>query len=365
MTIMKTKQKNIRWTLLILLLAASVLLSSCSSGGRSRIAASSWPGFTVDEETIYVSSGEFVRALKLENGNQVWQYPAEADRALTFYAPPVVLDGVVLAGDYQNSVHGLNAKTGSSEWAFSDSEKRFIAPGLLVDDLVLMPSADGKLFAVSSEGALAWTYDLSSEATWAQPVYDGETLYVASMDHFLYALEVSEAGARQKWSFDTGGAMVASPALDEDGNLYVGTMTQDLLAVSPTGKELWRFDATGAIWGTPIVHEGQIMFGDLSGNIYALNARSGAVEWTISVDGPVIGSGALLEDGVAFGVDEIGVQMVGFNGTKNWSHPVAGELQAGLVQAGDFVLVTVTDGEDLIIALDPANGNERWSTPAQ
>ncbi len=364
MTIMKTKQKNIRWTLLVLLLAASVLLSSCS-GGRSRIAASSWPGFTVDGETIYVSSGQFVRALKLENGNQIWQYPVEADKVLTFYAPPVVLDGLVIAGDYQDTVHGLNADSGSQEWTFADSEKRFIAPGLLVDDLALMPSAGGKLYAINSNGTADWTVDLSSEAIWAQPIYDGETVYVASMDHSLYALEISDNGARQKWSFDTGGAMVASPALDEDGNLFVGTMTQDVIAVSPTGKELWRFEATGAVWGTPIVHEGQVMFGDLSGNIYALNAGSGAVEWTITVDGPVIGSGALLEDGVAFGIEEIGVQLVGFNGTKKWSHPVDGEIQAGLVQAGDFVLVAVSNGEDLMIALDPANGNERWSTPAQ
>jgi outer membrane protein assembly factor BamB len=79
----------------------------------------------------------------------------------------------------------------------------------------------------------------------------------------------------------------------------------------------------------------------------------------------LIGSGALLEDGMAFGIEEIGVQLVRFNGTKKWSHPVDGEIQAGLVQAGDFVLVAVSNGEDLMIALDPANGNERWSTPAQ
>ncbi|MDX9865336.1 MAG: PQQ-binding-like beta-propeller repeat protein [Anaerolineaceae bacterium] len=361
---MKTKQKNLRWTLLFLLLAVSVLLSACS-GGASRIAASSWPGFTVDGETIYVSSGRFVRALKLENGNQLWQYPAEADKVLTFYAPPVVLDGMVIAGDYQNAIHGLKADSGSQDWVFADGGKRFIASGMVVDDLVLIPSAAGKLYALNSAGVMDWSVELSNEAIWAKPVYDGETVYVASMDHSLYALEISEAGARQKWSLDVGGAMVASPGMDEDGNLYMGTMTQKLVAVSSSGRELWRFDAQGAIWGTPVVHEGLVMFGDLSGTIYALSTNSGAVEWTITVDGPVIGSGALLDDGVAFAVEEAGVQAVSFSGVKNWSHPVDGDIQAGLVQAGDFVLVAVTNGEKLLIALDPANGNERWSTPAK
>ena len=364
MKTMKIKLKNIRWTLLVLLLASSVLLSACS-GGASRIAASSWPGFTVDGETIYVSSGQFVRALKLENGNQMWQYPVEAEKTLTFYAPPVVLDGMVIAGDYQDTIHGLKANTGSQDWTFANGEKRFIAPGLLMGELALMPSAGGKLYAMNSEGTAVWTVDISSEAIWAQPVYDGETVYVASMDHFLYALEISETGARQKWSFDTGGAMVASPVLDEDGNLYMGTMTQDMVAVSSTGKELWRYDAQGAIWGSPVVHDGLVIFGDLSGTIYALNMGDGSVEWTITVDGPVIGSGALLEDGVAFAIEEAGVQAVSFSGVKNWSHPVDGEIQAGLVQAGDFVLVAVTNREKLLIALDPTNGNERWSVSAQ
>lgn len=369
MTIMKMKQNKTHWTLLILIVAATVLLSACSSGGRSRIAATSWPGVTVavEDEKIYLSHGQFVSALKLDNGNQIWQFPVEADNALTFYAPPVALNGMLYAGDYQDSVHVLNARTGSRDSVFTDSEmaSRFIASGVVVDDMVLMASANGMLYAFNGEGVEEWRYDLSEEAIWAQPVYDGETVYVASMDHSVYALEISDGVVSESWSYDVGGAIVASPALDDDGNLYVGTMTQDMVALSASGKELWRFDAQGAIWGTPVVHDGLVLFGDLSGSIYALSSDSGAIEWTITVDGPVISSGALIDDGVAFGVEEIGVQTVGFNGTKNWLHSVDGEIQAGLVQAGEFLLVPVTDGEDLLIALDPENGNERWSVPAK
>lgn len=363
MTNQKTKQ-NFRWTLLILVLAASIFLSSCS-GGASRIAASSWPGFTVDGETIYVSYGQTVQALKLENGNTLWQYPVEPERTLTFYAPPVVKDGSILVGDYQNSIHSLKAADGTLQWKFSEPTNRFIAPGLLVDELMLMPSADGTLYAMTGEGYPAWKFTQSQEALWSQPVYDGEKVYLASMDHFLYALEISAEAARKVWSVDLGGAVVSAPAQDENGTLYVGTMTHEMIAVSPSGKVLWRFETQGAVWATPVVHEGQVMFGDLSGTIYALNAGSGTVEWTVNVDGPVIGSGALLDDGVAFGVEEAGVQAVAFNGVKMWSHPVDGDLQAGLVKAGDFVLVALTNGDDLILALDPANGTERWSVPTK
>lgn len=364
MTMEKMKQRNSRWILLALVVISSIFLSSCS-GGASRIAASSWPGFTVDGDTIYVSYGQTVQALRLDNGNKIWQYPVETDRTLTFYAPPTLKNGSLLVGDYTNSIHSLNAADGTLQWKFSEAQNRFIAPGLQVDDLVLMPSADGVLYAMSSEGYPAWTFEQSDESLWAQPVYDGEKVYLASMDHFLYALEVSSEGARQAWAVDLGGAMVSSPAMDENGNLFIGTMTHEMIAVSSSGKVLWRYETQGAVWATPVVHEGQVMFGDLSGTIYALNAGNGNVEWTINVDGPVIGTGALLSDGVAFGVEEAGVQAVGFNGVKLWSHPVDGDLQAGLVQAGDFVLVALTNGEDLMLALDPANGNERWSVPSK
>lgn len=363
MTEIKTNKTTLRWTLLVMMLAASLLLSACSSA--SRIAASSWPGFTVDGETVFVSQGDAVRAFKLENGNLIWRYPVEAERGITFFAPPVVKDGNVVVGDYQNSVYSLSSTQGALNWKFTDAEKRFIAPGLVVDELILLPSADYRLYALTDDGRLAWTFDESREALWAQPVYDGEKVYVASMDHSLYALEVTADRVRKLWALDVGGAMVSKPALDEDGNLYVGTMTYQVIAVSPTGKEIWRFDTQGAVWATPVVHEGLLFFGDVSGTIYALNTRDGSVAWTITTDGPVIGSGALLEDGIAFGVEKAGVQAVNFKGTKLWSHPVDGEIQAGLVQAGDFVLVGITNGEDLMIALDPANGNERWSIPSK
>jgi outer membrane protein assembly factor BamB len=364
MMTLKTIQTSRRWALLAVALVASLLLSACSGAGR--IAASSWPGFTVDGETVYVAYGQAMRALKLQNGNQIWQYPVEADRALTFFAAPVVMDGRVVAGDYTQNVYSLDQATGALQWKFADAEKRFIAPGLVVEDLYLMPSADGTLYALTSEGKLAWSFTQSDEALWAQPVYDGEKVYLASMDHFVYALQVSEKAARLSWSADLGGAMVSKPALGEDGNLYVGTMTHEMIALSPNGKVLWRFDTNGAVWATPVVHEGLVMFGDLSGTIYALNAANGRVEWTISVDGPVIGSGALLEDGVAFGIEKAGVQAISFQGVKQWSRAIDGEIQAGLVQAGEFVLVGITNGDRLIIALDPASGVERWSfTPSK
>jgi outer membrane protein assembly factor BamB len=47
----------------------------------------------------YVSSGSFIYAVDVQNGREVWRYPAEADSKLLFYATPVLTeDGQLLIG---------------------------------------------------------------------------------------------------------------------------------------------------------------------------------------------------------------------------------------------------------------------------
>ena len=49
-------------------------------------------------------------------------------------------------------------------------------------------------------GKLLWRYD-TGDAIWAEPVTDGESIYVASMDHFLYALDPATGDVH--WSYET------------------------------------------------------------------------------------------------------------------------------------------------------------------
>ncbi|MBN2528393.1 MAG: PQQ-like beta-propeller repeat protein [Deltaproteobacteria bacterium] len=68
---------------------------------------------------------------------------------------------------------------------------------------------------------------------------DGQTVYVASHDHSLYAVDTD---GRKKWSFDTGGKIWTSPAISDDGRqIYVGSDEDALFALSSNGKMNWKF----------------------------------------------------------------------------------------------------------------------------
>ena len=97
------KPKNILF-LLVLALAA-VFLSGCTgSAGMTN----SWPGLATDGETAYLASGSFVYAINLNDGKEIWRYPAKAENNLQFIAQPVIAsDGTVIIGSAGNDLRAL------------------------------------------------------------------------------------------------------------------------------------------------------------------------------------------------------------------------------------------------------------------
>lgn len=97
------------------------------------------------------------------------------------------------------------------------------------------------------------------------------------------------------WKFKTGGYIWSSPAVDEEGNVYVGSYDNRLYAFAPDGTLLWSFEADGGIGTSPAIGpNGMIYFGDDAGTFYALN-KDGSYRliWRLGVrirTGPVVGN---------------------------------------------------------------------------
>ncbi|MBN2804346.1 MAG: PQQ-like beta-propeller repeat protein [Deltaproteobacteria bacterium] len=120
---------------------------------------------------------------------------------------------------------------------------------------------------------------------------DGETIYVGSHDYFLYAIDKN---GLKKWSYNTGGQIWSSPAVGRDGNVYVGSDSDSLTALTPDGKVAWKFITTlDPPKGEPkyesgrfdvdtsplILNDGTIVFG-CSVNLFAIKPQSGQLKWS-------------------------------------------------------------------------------------
>jgi outer membrane protein assembly factor BamB len=353
--------------LILILVITSSLLSACAGGPA---ATSSWPGVTVNGETAYVAYGSHVYAVNLSDGTQKWRYPEKADPNKTFFAAPALTsDGQLIAGTYHNTLLSINAANGqdnANNWPLK-ANNRFIASPLVTENAIYAPTASGALYALTLSGQPLWAEPFkASGAVWANPVADAncECLYLASMDHHLYAVDAQSG--RPVWAepLDVGGAMASAPVVGENGNLYVGTFGSELLEVdAETGQVLKRFATAGWLWAGPALFEGRLYFGDSAGNFYILEAADHTLVKKLTADGPIVSTPLVVdvaiyyttEAGSIYAIDPDGAPIrnikVGEKGEKLYTTPIL---------AGDLLLAAPVGGEALLLAYNP-DLSQKWA----
>ncbi len=348
------------FSIVILLVLTSMLIGGCSGAGTI---ANNWPGITVDQGTVYVAYAGEVMAVRLSDGSLVWRFPEKVESGRTYYAAPAVSDGLVVVGDYAGTLHALDAASGVQKWPFTPQIKsgnpaRFVGSALIHQDMILAPTAGhDNLYAVSLTGKELWRFP-TGQAIWARPVSDGEQVYIASMDHYLYAVRLSDH--QQVWKKDLGAALVAAPVLTDD-TLYLGTLGNEMVAVSTAGEILWRYATDGSIWSSPVLVEDTLYFGDAAGSIYAVDVTNGAGLWKIDLSsGAITGSGAVVGGSLVFSSEDGNLVAVGLDGRRLWTQMIQGKLYTGPEVADDKIIVAITQGDQLLKAFD-SNGNELWS----
>jgi len=323
--------------------------------------ASSWPGLTTDADTAYLAYNQHVYAINLTNGSEKWRFPQEADAKISFYAAPVLTeDGQLIVGGYNHVLYSLDPGTGVENWSFTGAKNRYIGSPLAGISGIYAPNADRALYALDSQGKMRWSYQTAGEQ-WTRPAADPncDCIYLPSMDHRLYAINAQDGSV--KWESEAmGGAMVGTPAYAPDGTLFVGSFNSEMLAINAAnGRIRWRVPTDGWVWGGPAFQEDSLYFGDLKGSFYALDATTGRTRWKITPDGPITQTPLLAEEGIFFATQVGSVYALDYNGSIRWNTVVGNKLHTSPVMDGDKILVSPTEADHILVALD-LNGNQLW-----
>jgi outer membrane protein assembly factor BamB len=344
-----------------ILLITSLALSACTG---SASVATSWPGITVDQNTLYMSSAASVYAINAENGSLIWRYPAKADNRHQYYSAPSVTSDALYVGDFANTFYQINRSSGELVQQFLGAKNRYVGDSLVVGDTILAPSADHYLYSLDRQFNQNWKFETKG-AIWAQPISDGTNVYVASMDHFLYAVNLKTG--EEIWKVDAKGAIVGTPVMDDQGVLYLASNGNIALAVeSKNGAVMWEQPLTSAVWSGMVVREGTVYFGDLQGAFHAIKAEDGTSIWKTDVNGAVIAKPAILPEGLVVVTEAGSAIQLDFDGTKVWTKDFANaKLYTSPVVTSDKVIIAAVGAEQLLYALD-FSGNQVWSySPAQ
>ena len=360
--------------LIVLISMVAGIVSGCTSTGT----ASSWPGINVDGEDGYFAYGTQVFAIDVKNGSLVWRYPSEADAKLQFYAAPAVSENQVIAGSYLNTLVALDRANGTEEWVFSQAEDRYIGTPLVVNEFIFAPNTDKYLYALSSSGDFLWTFKTEGP-NWTKPLSDKNMVYLASMDHNLYALKMEYSsnelaldknGSRTLvsnplWKVNLETAVVADPVLS-DGKIYVATIDGKLHCVdTESGKLLWSFSDGNqyrSVWGSPVVTDEAVYFGDETGNLFAVSPVDGSPIWPIpySAGASIIASGVETDEGALFVTEEGRVFLINVDKEPKPVVSLDMVMYASPKLADGKIVLAPATKEKLFMAID-LDGKEIWS----
>ena len=355
--------------LVIMFLLGAALLSACAGGA---VRGTSWPGLATDGKTAYLADASYIYAVNLSDGKELWKYPGSRNSKLIFYSTPTITpDGLVIVGS-AGTDHSLvalnpadidpNTKAPAETWKFTGANDRWVAAPLVLNDKLFAVNSDGNLYVLNlkdGQSVKTATVIKLDGRLWAQPITDGQRVYITSLDHSVIAVDANNY--QVAWHKDIGGAVPGSAVLGKDGMLYVGSLDSQLEKFDPaTGNHQSVYKAKNWVWGTPSLEGDTLYFGDVDGNFYSYNTAAGKLNWNpVKPDGAITAAPLVLGDSVLVATESGSIYQVSNNGqSKLWSQP-GGQIYTTPIKAGDLVLVAPLGTQAYLYAYNQ-DGSSAW-----
>lgn len=260
------------------------------------------------------------------------------------WAPPAFNDGVVIVFGDDNKLSALDPETGDALWVFPNEQD---------------PEQDG----------------FNLEAVYAEPIITGETIYVASFEHGIYALDPDDGSTQ--WHFDDiSGDVIGTPAVLGE-RMFFGTTEGRLYGLTLAGEIAPGWDEDGVSVGAPIwasvvgfgdeavIADQVVIVATMRGKVLAYAAEDGRPleGWGFEAGGAVPDL-ALLPGDILFApsfdsrvylIDANSGEPINPDGYSTlgwvWQQPA---ISDGTIYFADL--------EGGVYALDLATGEEIWST---
>lgn len=249
---------------------------------------------TIVDGTVYFGSEDrYLHAVTTRTGKVVWTYPTEG----RIYSSPRIADGHIFFGSEDGYLHAVNVSSGRSIWKFSTESPIYSTP-LVANELIYFGSEAGTFHALDFRGVMKWRFQAKRAIT-SSASERGQTIYAASLDGMLYALDAKSGWA--VWKFRLGKGSVSSPAVLDDF-IFLGAADGFIYCVdASTAKEVWRFKTDNQVSGSPTVYKDSVYCGSADGIMYCLEYRTGRLRWKFETQGAITGSPVVFDDIVYFG----------------------------------------------------------------
>jgi len=249
---------------------------------------------------------------------------------------------------------------GIEKWRFKCD---WVEGGIVIgDDGTLYFGESDYLFALNPEGSEKWKYHTIESITSTPAIAEDGIIYVGAWDHYLHAV-YSNNGTR-KWKFNANDANIASaPAIAGDGTIYFGTLWSlgdggKIHAVNPDGTEKWRYQTGDAIISDPAIgNDGTIYIGSMDSYLYALYPN-GTLRWKFKTGDAIKGPPSIdIDETIYIGSYDGYLYALYSNGTLKWKCKIGYGTETNPSISSDG---TIYVGGQKLYAINPG-GTIKWT----
>jgi alcohol dehydrogenase (cytochrome c) len=382
----------------------------------------SWPAHNFDLSNSRATTNTQISSANVATLKRKWSFKIPGSGVFGVYAStPIVFGGVVYLQDLNSNVYAVDQQTGALKWKHAFRSPSIGPNGVSIGYGRLYGATESSAFALDpASGKLLWKHRLTPSVhegiDMAPQLYDGKVLVStvpgSGVKHFyepksvgvVYSLDATTG--KTVWSFNTvpkpkkgsysGGGLWYPPAVDANGDVYLGVANPGLWPNSPknpngalrpgpnlytdslvvldggTGKLKWYRQVIAhdvrdydlmisPVLYTPAGGQQLVIGGGKMGRVYAWNAASGGAVWQAAVGKHRHDSGPLPKKPVTICPGDFGgveTPLAEANGTLfvPWLDLCAvGSATSESVPASAFA--KATGG---LTALDAATGTVKW-----
>jgi len=207
-------------------------------------------------------------------------------------------------------------------------------------------------------GSLKWVFPTNKWVSSSPALADDGTIYIGSWDGHLYAINPD---GTERWAFASG-QMRSSPAVAADGTIYAASDNGSLYAVNPDGTQRWQFPLGAATASTPAIGaDGTVYVGAMNGKVFALRP-DGSLKWQFATGWEVHSSPAIAPDGTIYvGSYDTRLYALSPSGARKWDF-ATGNIIVGGPSIGADGTVYIGSADHNFYALNP-DGSLKWVFP--
>jgi outer membrane protein assembly factor BamB len=291
--------------------------------------------------------------------------PAFATLTDAVYSSPVVVNGHVYVAGASGGVQAFSSgSAGGSPYWKALTTAVFDSTPAVTGNTLFVASLEGTMYALNAtSGAQIWA-TAGGGGFASSPVVSGGLAFVGCDDSKLYAFETTTTahttGGAVLWTYTTGAEIYSSPAV-VNNTVYAGSVDGKLYAISTAGALIWSYATGGPIESSPAVSGGLVYVGSNDGKLYAIKADSGALAWTATTGSAIESSPA-----VAYGLVYVGSNdgdLYAFNahtGALAWAANFGGAFAFAGPSVADGIVYAASE-EGTLIALQATTGVGLWT----